>query len=482
MKLIRSKSLPTTNLGSEGEDPGLVAYNLGKYQIALSLWLPRSGESEVQFNLGTMHADGRGVPQNYAEAMKWFGLAADQGDADAQTYLGIMYDNGEGVPQNYVLAHKWFNLASASGHANGVRGRNLVASKMTPAQIAEAQRLAAEWKPKPPQIAEAQRLAGDCKQNGNQFRIMNDEQRLGTAPPFNRDLLRKVVELELSVRIMNFLIKDKIIYIGDLVQKSEWDVLRAVNFDRKSLDEIKEALAPMALLLGMANTGWPPENIEVEIPESDEAQLLSRDRADAAGSASVPQEELSEAEKEQIDCVAVIPAKTWFDLATWAKETQMLQAWERKLSFSLGKLADGGKKPTRKQAKHGLRIIEEAHSLGYESDLEVSIIADGGKKPTRKQAKHGLRIIEEAQSVGYEADLEASITRDYPLPSVTRLRMNPVNRSIITRMTMMNINDSFLVTPRPKNVSVFVSKNAKDLNRTFITAKEDDGIRIWRTS
>ena len=81
-----------------------------------------------------------------------------------------------------------------------------------------------------------------------------------------------------------------------------------------------------------------------------------------------------------------------------------------------------------------------------------------------------------------ETDLADTLTHDYPLPSVTRRRMNPINRSIITRMGMMNINDSFLVTPRPKNVSVFVSKNAKDLGKTFTTAKEDGGIRIWRTS
>ena len=80
--------------------------------------------------------------------------------------------------------------------------------------------------------------------------------------PFNRNLLRKVDELELSVRSANCLKNDNIIYIGDLVQKSEGEMLRTPNFGRKSLNEIKEVLAGMGLHLGMEIPGWPPENIE----------------------------------------------------------------------------------------------------------------------------------------------------------------------------------------------------------------------------
>jgi DNA-directed RNA polymerase subunit alpha len=80
--------------------------------------------------------------------------------------------------------------------------------------------------------------------------------------PFNRNLLRKVDELELSVRSANCLKNDNIVYIGDLVQKSEGDMLRTPNFGRKSLNEIKEVLATMGLHLGMQVEGWPPENIE----------------------------------------------------------------------------------------------------------------------------------------------------------------------------------------------------------------------------
>lgn len=81
-------------------------------------------------------------------------------------------------------------------------------------------------------------------------------------PPFNRNLLRKVDELELSVRSANCLKNDNIVYIGDLVQKTEAEMLRTPNFGRKSLNEIKEVLSGMGLHLGMEVPNWPPENIE----------------------------------------------------------------------------------------------------------------------------------------------------------------------------------------------------------------------------
>ena len=81
-------------------------------------------------------------------------------------------------------------------------------------------------------------------------------------PPFNKNLLRKVDELELSVRSANCLKNDNIVYIGDLVQKTEAEMLRTPNFGRKSLNEIKEVLAQMGLHLGMEIPNWPPENIE----------------------------------------------------------------------------------------------------------------------------------------------------------------------------------------------------------------------------
>ena len=76
------------------------------------------------------------------------------------------------------------------------------------------------------------------------------------------DAQKKVEELELSVRSANCLKNDEIVYIGDLVQKSESEMLRTPNFGRKSLNEIKEVLTQMNLELGMKIEGWPPENIE----------------------------------------------------------------------------------------------------------------------------------------------------------------------------------------------------------------------------
>ena len=84
----------------------------------------------------------------------------------------------------------------------------------------------------------------------------------GAEPAFNPNLLRKVDELELSVRSANCLKNDNIIYIGDLVQKTEAEMLRTPNFGRKSLNEIKEVLSHMGLHLGMQIPDWPPENIE----------------------------------------------------------------------------------------------------------------------------------------------------------------------------------------------------------------------------
>ncbi len=96
------------------------------------------------------------------------------------------------------------------------------------------------------------------------FEEPRKEEAASAAPqlPFNPALLKKVDELELSVRSANCLKNDNIVYIGDLIQKSEAEMLRTPNFGRKSLNEIKEVLASMGLHLGMEVPGWPPENIE----------------------------------------------------------------------------------------------------------------------------------------------------------------------------------------------------------------------------
>ncbi|RVP96429.1 DNA-directed RNA polymerase subunit alpha C-terminal domain-containing protein, partial [Sinorhizobium meliloti] len=88
------------------------------------------------------------------------------------------------------------------------------------------------------------------------------EEEAVTELAFNPALLKKVDELELSVRSANCLKNDNIVYIGDLIQKTEAEMLRTPNFGRKSLNEIKEVLASMGLHLGMEVPSWPPENIE----------------------------------------------------------------------------------------------------------------------------------------------------------------------------------------------------------------------------
>jgi TPR repeat protein len=85
---------------------------------------------------------------DYETAARLFHPLAEQGDAAAQYNLGVMYANGEGVPQDYVEAHMWLNLAVAQGNDDAKAARDIVAKLMTSEQVAEAQRLAREWKPK----------------------------------------------------------------------------------------------------------------------------------------------------------------------------------------------------------------------------------------------------------------------------------------------------------------------------------------------
>lgn len=118
----------------------------------------------------------------------------------------------------------------------------------------------------PPEDAIA--IAARILQDQLQFFINFEEPKAASAQeavsdlPFNRNLLRKVEELELTVRSSNCLKNDNIVYIGDLVQKSESEMLRTPNFGRKSLNEIKDVLQRMGLSLGMQIPNWPPENIE----------------------------------------------------------------------------------------------------------------------------------------------------------------------------------------------------------------------------
>ena len=132
------------------------AYLRGDYASAMRLWRPLADQRNAgaQNNLGTVYGHGQGVARDYAEAVKWYRKAADQGLVEAQYNLGMMYYNGRSVPEDYALAYMWLNLAASRAvdteiRDGAIKARDLVAAKMTPDQIAEAQRMAREWVPKP---------------------------------------------------------------------------------------------------------------------------------------------------------------------------------------------------------------------------------------------------------------------------------------------------------------------------------------------
>ncbi len=165
---------------------GYKAYLRRDYATVLLIFrqFADQGNANAQVNLGVMYERGKGVPQDYKEAMKWYRKAADQGYASAQYIVGDIYDNGWGVTQDYaeavrwhrkaanqgyapaqtnlgfmysigqgvtldlVQAHMWYNLSAMKGKKIAREVRDLLAKKMTPTQIAEAQKLAREWKPK----------------------------------------------------------------------------------------------------------------------------------------------------------------------------------------------------------------------------------------------------------------------------------------------------------------------------------------------
>ena len=113
------------------------------------------GHAGAQVNLGTLYLHGHGAPQSAQMALFWFRGAAEQGDALAFAKLGLMYAQGRGVLQDYIQAHMWYNLSAAHGEQRAAEARDALAKLMTPAQIAEAQRLAHEWKPKEVKSAKA---------------------------------------------------------------------------------------------------------------------------------------------------------------------------------------------------------------------------------------------------------------------------------------------------------------------------------------
>jgi len=104
------------------------------------------GYAGAQYNLGVIYDNGKGVTQDYKQAVYWYKKSAEQGHAKAQNNLGYMYSIGEGVPQNYKFAYVWSSLAAAQGHENAKHNRDLFAQKLSPQQIIQAHELAAKIK------------------------------------------------------------------------------------------------------------------------------------------------------------------------------------------------------------------------------------------------------------------------------------------------------------------------------------------------
>ena len=119
--------------------------NYQDYRLCTSI--QHQGNASAQVNLGSLYLTGKGVPKDYLMAQYWLRLAANQENALAQAKLGTMYELGQGVQQDFVKAYMWFNLAAANGEKRGAKFRDYLAKQMTPAEIAEAEKLAREWKP-----------------------------------------------------------------------------------------------------------------------------------------------------------------------------------------------------------------------------------------------------------------------------------------------------------------------------------------------
>ncbi len=139
-----------------GIKDAIASIERGDYEKAYRFIKPlaEQGDPHAQCILAAMYFNGQGFPQDYTEAAKWFQRAAEQGYAEAQHNLALLYKVGQGVPRVYKLAYMWFNIAASQldipteTREVVVKERDNVASKMTSEQIAKANKLAWEWRPK----------------------------------------------------------------------------------------------------------------------------------------------------------------------------------------------------------------------------------------------------------------------------------------------------------------------------------------------
>ena len=149
--LLACCSAPIPSAAADPLASANAAYARGNYLLVVKLLSPLAfrGKAQAQAFLGFMFENGYGAPQVYDTAADLYFQAATRGNPFGQGMLGLMYDKGHGVPQDFILAYKWLNLAAARSpkreHDHFLRLRDAVASKMSPAQIAEGQRLALLW-------------------------------------------------------------------------------------------------------------------------------------------------------------------------------------------------------------------------------------------------------------------------------------------------------------------------------------------------
>jgi len=149
--LLACCSVPIDRAAADPVAAAHAAYARGNYLFVVKLLTPLAfrGNAQAQAFLGLMFENGYGAPQVYDTAADLYFQAATRGNPFGQAMLGLMYDKGHGVPQDFILAYKWLNLAAARSpkreRDHFIRLRDAVASKMSPAQIAQGQRLAMLW-------------------------------------------------------------------------------------------------------------------------------------------------------------------------------------------------------------------------------------------------------------------------------------------------------------------------------------------------
>jgi len=166
-----SEDIQTLIKNAEGGNPKAqfnlgVAYGNGEGvpqdSAEAAKWWQKAAEqglAEAQYNLGVAYYNGQGVSKDYSESMKWYRMAAEQGHAGAQCILGISYSDGHGVPQDYLLAYFWSSLASKSNTCGGDNRRANyfymdyaanAARQLTPEQLEKAQQMIRDWEAKHP--------------------------------------------------------------------------------------------------------------------------------------------------------------------------------------------------------------------------------------------------------------------------------------------------------------------------------------------